>query len=1167
MRIVHSISLALLGVGLLLRVAGAQDALPVHDEHTKLLDGIKLHAERAKEPAAAPLPEVPRRLATPAINTTDFVVLGYVQNASVAHQYHWHALTHVACQFTRFNADGTIGNAASFTGRTAELRAGGDAEANGVKVLMALANLNSGGDFDSSILSTVMQNDTLRQTLADNVAALVNADGYCAGVNLDFEPFPTSYPSATAAGTADFINKLRAALNADKEISIYCGPTYYGTWGQVIAGAIDSLDYMNYSCYPFVGSWSSSIIGVAPQSSYASRADDFLANGCPPEKLVLTLPSYGYRARTDTPAYNVPIVDHIGSRGFCDSKWETTLSANLRDRQYRAGAETPWYSFDNGTNYTTTVYDDEISLATKMRAARSWIGAEYPGRRLRGVGFWSLMWMSANYSGGFYSFDMESGASADKNRTYPYIYQATQEVLAPPGTRTTLLDKWESQDFRWRSYTATNDRKDNVNVNHANTIRSIAATPAGTGKPDNSDRCMRLDFEFTAASGKLFFRYEILGHHSETTRRDLNATRGFFDLNSIVQVDLYTPAAYTGRTVRMVLMDKNGELEQSQAFSLNAAGWRTLQWNLRADPVSAYTTSFNQYVSGNGVLDTAGAGARDLALIGFLVEGGASSGSGTVYFDELRFAPRAPEGKNYTLNEFRYRGSADEFVEIYGPAGAFPAGMTLRLLPGDATTSTEISLAGQSIPNDAGGFGYFVVGDPGVPNVDFSTGFGDAADDLPDIAPSGLQLRDSATGYVYDSLVYLAFGGMGTLTRPHALGVTDNGYPWIGGLGSGGNAAGTVYTMGRYPDGANTFVNAADFSFQNASPGLANSTTLIWPVTYDFTTAPSVAFKTFQNFTVSSPPLPSPIPNSPGGGNVHRCVDTVGGGVMTVIGNAALGAGGVGCSASGEWYIPAASEPAQAIAVGFCASQGSTFFTGASTVANSGYESGYMIIYENKSGVGLNNGRADHPGAFEFLHATHDNLDGVPTALLADKTRAELEVTEGAWTRFYFSVDPAAPASRRLIAMLNNKIVYQGDIPAGGPTAGAFQAGFRENHTGAPASNEGCWIDTLRLEQPFQAVAITVHPLTQSVQKNDPVTLSVTATGTGFPTLTYQWKKNTIDLIGENGPTLFIPSAELLDAGDYTCEVGNIITSQLSNTATLTVTESKVKDWKGLSGK
>ena len=180
---------------------------------------------------------------------------------------------------------------------------------------------------------------------------------------------------------------------------------------------------------------------------------------------------------------------------------------------------------------------------------------------------------------------------------------------------------------------------------------------------------------------------------------------------------------------------------------------------------------------------------------------------------------------------------------------------------------------------------------------------------------------------------------------------------------------------------------------------------------------------------------------------------------MTFFGDKALGTTTSGYHVTGEIYLPGAAEPAQAIAVGFCGTQGSTFFS-SSRAANS-YENGYMLIYENAAGVGLDDGRADHAGTIEFVHASHDNQDANPVDLLGS---VSAPVT-GAWTTFELIVDPTASPSSQLIAVVGGVTVYSGAIPAGGPTSGAVAVGFRENHTGAPAASEGTWIDNLRIGQ------------------------------------------------------------------------------------------------------
>ncbi|MGB9691856.1 MAG: hypothetical protein ACPL7D_06775, partial [Candidatus Sumerlaeaceae bacterium] len=252
-----------------------------------------------------------------------------------------------------------------------------------------------------------------------------------------------------------------------------------------------------------------------------------------------------------------------------------------------------------------------------------------------------------------------------------------------------------------------------------------------------------------------------------------------------------------------------------------------------------------------------------------------------------------------------------------------------------------------------------------------------------------------------------------------------------------------------------------------ATPGQPNGAGVTLPVTYNFETAPPTAFQTFAQFSVSTPP--SSV--DPGGvhGKVYRCVDLSGGGVIGVIGDASFGASGTGYQVVGELYLPSASEPAQAIGVGFCGTQGSRFFPSVSP-GNSSYENGYWLIYENVAGVGLNDGQPDHPGVVQFVQALNDGLHASPTVLLGSKTLAQLGVTAGTWATFRLVVEPTASSANQLVASINNVEIYRGPIPSEGRTSGAVQIGFRENHTGGPATNEGTWVDNLTIAPVNSAV-------------------------------------------------------------------------------------------------
>jgi len=84
------------------------------------------------------------------------------------------------------------------------------------------------------------------------------------------------------------------------------------------------------------------------------------------------------------------------------------------------------------------------------------------------------------------------------------------------------------------------------------------------------------------------------------------------------------------------------------------------------------------------------------------------------------------------------------------------------------------------------------------------------------------------------------------------------------------------------------------------------------------------------------------------------------------------------------------------------------------------------------------------------------------------------------------------------------------------------------------------------------APSITTAPQSQTVSCW-PVTFSVAAVGT--PTLTYQWRKGTVNIPGANDNTYTIASVTAADAGSYNVVVGNDVGSATSDDAILTVAD------------
>ncbi len=83
------------------------------------------------------------------------------------------------------------------------------------------------------------------------------------------------------------------------------------------------------------------------------------------------------------------------------------------------------------------------------------------------------------------------------------------------------------------------------------------------------------------------------------------------------------------------------------------------------------------------------------------------------------------------------------------------------------------------------------------------------------------------------------------------------------------------------------------------------------------------------------------------------------------------------------------------------------------------------------------------------------------------------------------------------------------------------------------------------------APSISTHPQSQTVTTGSGVTFSVVASGTA--PLTYQWRKNTVDIPGATSASYNISSAQSTDAATYSVLVSNIAGSALSSGGVLTV--------------
>ena len=984
---------------------------------------------------------------------SDFIVFGYLQSESMVYHLRWQALTHIGTRFVGFDASGSLTGTSAFTARSSYLKEGGAADDAGVKVILVV---NQFDDDPGGVIETVMTSATRRTRLVDEIGSLISSDSYVHGVSMDLE---FGWGSAVRDGLTAFMVELRAELDRldpALETSVYTNAIYLeNQWDfHPETGLTPQIDYMLYSMYDWATGSTARAISDFDNCIGSTRMRAYLDAGLPPEKLVPTISSYS-RSWNGVSTYGASGYGS-SSAGYTDALFDLTLRPfTAGTGNYVTGDEAGWYTWNDGVSHVRT-WEGRAGMEWKIRQALSFHdpSGNWNGRRLGGVGFWSLYWLAETSS-----IDPRTGASVSRTRTYPEVYQMCQELLASPGQERFTLETFAGYDFRWR---APHKSPDTLGDTDNNSTWRIVNTPPGFPGFADSDHAaeVTLDVEGSGVN-QVVFAHEVLASPLAPTIPDTHATLGQIKPNSLISARLYTPERLSGWSVSLLLIDGDGELEKSPPTSLDRSGWTPLTWDISAPGgVLPHATLEPAFLSGDGHLDsnmTSPEAARDISLYGFVFSGRGPL-SASVVLDELAHQSTLQGAAHYTINELRYAGVDREFLEIWGPAGPLPADFELRFYDSsDGTVLRSFPLSG-TIRAVSQGRGPFVLGDPGTDGVDSNGNMSEDGDDFPDVDPSACQLV--VAGRAHDSLVYEAFGGLDELIRRECAGVTDEGYPWVGGVASGQDSAGQPYSLGRYPDGRDSNVNGADFSFQIASPGARNGAALTLPAEIDFETPPPGLFQTYDSPRFTNP-TSAGLPPAPSGGLAWRCVDSVGGGVLGLVGDAALGFG-AGYVATGEIYIPAQSAAPCAIGVGIGGRQGSSFFTTWGTDAMA-YESGLWLIFENAAGVGLADGRPDHPGTWELVLASHDNLDGEPVQLLDSFTNSELNLTPGTWTSFEFQLDPLGPNGGHLAIELAGTTLYSGPIPADLDCAGALQVGFRENHPGPPSAAEGVWLDGLHI--------------------------------------------------------------------------------------------------------
>ncbi|MDX1973618.1 MAG: glycoside hydrolase family 18 protein, partial [Candidatus Sumerlaeia bacterium] len=820
-------------------------------------------------------------------DSRDFITWGYLQNQGALPGAKFQALTDITSLFVNFDSSGNLTNPNTFLNRDSNLRPGGAAEGYGTRVHVLVAN----SGFNTAVTEAVLNSPANRANLIAELVDLIttertgiNAPGYVHGISFDFEEF--NWSATTAQNMALFFPELREALDEiDPELMItwYVDPSPSATQFSTLPQFIDSIDYIIYSQYDFgTGTRPRAISDI--DSSFTFQNAYLTSYGVPPEKFIVATSTYG-RIYQGTTQYGVAgTASSSTGIGFTDGLFATTLQTPPLEEQYVTGDETAWYTDGNFTYVAPGIRGLDYHTRQVMSYGG---GGTFAGRKFAGVAFWSMMWLTETSS--YERINPIGGVS--QTRTYPHFYEIMQIALGPKGNEEYRIEGFEGFNARWedpdQSPATTDDPE-------SDSSRSWELAPGGPGRPEPTMNALRLDARINTAPSTIFFRHELFNHHLFTDVLDRHAAVGHLDSSSVLIAFVHAgtgsfPEALPGVRVSMVVLDAQGEVERSPFVELTESGWQKLEWDLSGTPgeeIIGAEALEPGFLAGDGIIPNSPLGSRDIAFLGFLIQS-SNSDPFTIYLDEVTVRHQLGGNEWYVINELRFQNDSSEFVEIFGTAGEIPGGLTFRLLNGQGNAAFQLPLTG-TIADRGDGFGYYVLGEPGVPNVQNTNNnqgvpFTFAGSLL------GFQLLNTTHETVYDSVVTGAHGGIGRLIASETYGVADEGWPWLPNPGKGVGGTGTnrgMITLGRLPDGADTNINNADFSHMPPTPGAPNGVPEVELLELDFETPVPALFSAEQTLQLVNPTTFG-VPSA--GGNALRVVDTVVGGLQNYVGDAQLG--------------------------------------------------------------------------------------------------------------------------------------------------------------------------------------------------------------------------------------------------------------------------------------